>query len=357
MTPLTNKHNPKALPAELTYRKRAVAFIIWWLMWWIITAWLTLYVGFSRITALAEASITTGMLALVGVAMYYAMKSYRPRNENYFYLRLWVLGLAILTTVCETSALGHLFNSDHRYTDFLHNVWPARFCYNFLMISFVSLFNWLWYHFKEQEAEKNRKIAQEQLVKDAELSKLRQQLQPHFLFNSLNSISALVGSRPNEARHMIQQLSDFLRGTLRKEEQQLVSLEEELTHLSLYLEIEKVRFGHRLNTEIHCNEELKKVKLPHLILQPVVENAIKFGLYDTTEAITIRVEVKSENGYLHISVTNPFDPATSTPKPGTGFGLSSAQRRLYLLYARNDLLTAAAADHLFTTTIKIPMTL
>ncbi len=89
-----------------------------------------------------------------------------------------------------------------------------------------------------------------QLAKDAELYKLRQQLQPHFLFNSLNSISALVTSRPEQARKMIQQLSDFLRGTLKKEENQWITLEEELQHLELYLDIEKVRFGHRLHTEL-----------------------------------------------------------------------------------------------------------
>jgi two-component system LytT family sensor kinase len=88
--------------------------------------------------------------------------------------------------------------------------------------------------------------------------KLRQQLQPHFLFNSLNSISALAGSQPEKARHMIQQLSDFLRGTLKRDEQQSVTLEEELHHLQLYLDIEKVRFGSRLQTDIQVEEEVKK---------------------------------------------------------------------------------------------------
>ncbi len=89
-------------------------------------------------------------------------------------------------------------------------------------------------------------------AREAELYKLRQQLQPHLLFNSLNSISALITIQPAQARKMIQQLSDFLRGTLKKEENQWISLEDELQHLQLYLDIEKVRFGHRLNTAIKC---------------------------------------------------------------------------------------------------------
>lgn len=343
------------MPTELTKGKIIWPYLFWWAIWCFITAWLILYAGFPFKNAITEAVLDTVSLALVGVAMFYAMKSYRPRTQNYFYLRIWVLVLAIVLTIGETAVLSRFFEKEEVYTVFLHRIWPLRFCYNFLMISFVSLLNWLVYYFKEQEEVKGRATAQEQLVKDAELSKLRQQLQPHFLFNSLNSISALVGSRPEEARHMIQQLSDFLRGTLRKEEQQLVTLDEELNHLRLYLDIEKVRFGHRLHTEVVCEEAGKQIKLPHLILQPVVENAIKFGLYDTTETITIKVEVTIENGYLIIKVTNPFDPKTAAPKSGTGFGLSSAQRRLYLLYARNDLMQATATDNLFTTTIKIPV--
>ena len=100
---------------------------------------------------------------------------------------------------------------------------------------------------RSKQEHEQRKADAEKLAKEAELFKLRQQLQPHFLFNSLNSINALIGMRPEEARKMVQQLSDFLRGTIKKEETQWVSLEEELQYLQLYLDIEKVRFGNRLN--------------------------------------------------------------------------------------------------------------
>jgi two-component system, LytTR family, sensor kinase len=170
----------------------------------------------------------------------------------------------------------------------------------------------------------------------------------------LNSISALAGSNPDEARKMIHTLSDFLRGTLNKEEQSVVSLKEEVQHLQLYLDIEKVRFGHRLKTEINCDEPCLEMKLPQLILQPIVENAIKFGLYDTTEAVTILIHAQSIQGQLQITVQNPFDPSTSKSGNGTGFGLRSIQRRLYLLYARNDLLETKDVGSVFTTIVKIP---
>jgi LytS/YehU family sensor histidine kinase len=108
-----------------------------------------------------------------------------------------------------------------------------------------------------------------------------------------------------------------------------------------------------LSTIIEDKTE-KEMHLPAMLLQPVVENAIKFGLYDTIEDITIHIYVHEEEEQLIIQVSNPFDPSTSIPRKGTGFGLNSVQRRLYLLFARNDLLFTEVKNSLFFTTIKIP---
>jgi LytS/YehU family sensor histidine kinase len=218
----------------------------------------------------------------------------------------------------------------------------------------AALLTVIWYNRIEQDEREKRKQDLEKLAKDAELFKLRQQLQPHFLFNSLNSINALIGLRPDEARKMVQQLSDFLRGTLKKEETQWVTLQEELQYLQLYLDIEKVRFGNRLTTTMEVEEPATGLKLPALLLQPVVENAIKFGLYDTTGETLIKLYAVKDENNLVIKVLNPFDPETSSPRQGTGFGLKSVQRRLYLLFARTDLLITGAKENIFTTIIKIP---
>lgn len=238
--------------------------------------------------------------------------------------------------------------------EFVDRSLAVRFTIGFLINGFMIAISAIWYSMKERNENIKRKGDAEQLSRDAELYKLRQQLQPHFLFNSLNSISALIGSQPEAARNMIQQLSDFLRFTLKKEEHQWVTLRDELQYLQLYLEIEKVRFGHRLNTEVKSDDAVLNMKLPALLLQPIVENAIKFGLYDTTEVITIRIESKLENNELVISVENPFDPQTATPQRGAGFGLNSVRRRLYLLLNRQDLLKIENEGNVFVTTIKIP---
>src|SRR5204862_1151015 len=244
--------------------------------------------------------------------------------------------------------------SYENYLFFLKRSLFIRASIGFLVLGIVTMSVIIWYNWQEQQTSEQRKTDAEKLAKEAELFKLRQQLQPHFLFNSLNSINTLIGVRPAEARKMVQQLSDFLRGTLKKEEQQWVNLKEEMQYLQLYLDIEKVRFGNRLSTVVNTDESAENLKLPALLLQPIVENAIKFGLYDTMGETIIIISAKNEDNKLIVEVQNPFDPETSAPQQGTGFGLKSVQRRLFLLFARNDLLKTTAKENIFTTTVTIP---
>ena len=122
----------------------------------------------------------------------------------------------------------------------------------------------------------------------------------------------------------------------------------------MYLDIEKIRFGHRLQTEIIISESAQDSLIPALLLQPIVENAIKFGLYDTTGDVLIKIFANQENNQLSITFSNPFDPETASPARGTGFGLASVQRRLYLLFGRNDILQTFVRDKQFITIIIIP---
>ncbi|HTM93655.1 MAG TPA: histidine kinase [Flavisolibacter sp.] len=282
------------------------------------------------------------------------LQFYIPQKNRYGYILGLCSVLAVLWLFLSRSLLTIIIKEASDYERFFSQSTPIRLAIGFLIIGCMALISVLWYTIHDQREIEKRKSEAEKLSKEAELYKLRQQLQPHFLFNSLNSINALIGLQPQKARTMIQQLSDFLRGTLKKEDNQWISLEEELQHLQLYLEIEKVRFGHRLSTEINSETNGMKLQLPAMLLQPVVENAIKFGLYDTTGDITISIEANKEDGNLILQVKNPFDPETASPRKGTGFGLSSVQRRLYLLFARNDLLQTQVQEQLFVTIIKIP---
>src|SRR5690606_17348997 len=139
-----------------------------------------------------------------------------------------------------------------------------------------------------------------------------------------------------------------------KDDQQLISLQEELDHLKLYLDIEKVRFGHRLHVDIKGDEGVMALRLPAMILQPILENAIKHGLYDTTGQVRIRNHARQNDYMLTVEVVNPYDEEHKVKKKSTGFGLRSVERRLFLLYGRNDLLITNGENNTFTTEISIP---
>ncbi len=329
-------------------------FGLCWLCWGVLHAFVLNWYGFAWNIAVWDSVISNLLLAGASLLVTVTLQFYIPQKNKYGYILALCSVLAVLWLFLSRTLLIAIIQEASGYERFFSQSIPIRLAIGFLIIGCMTLISVLWYTIHDQREIEKRKSEAEKLSKEAELYKLRQQLQPHFLFNSLNSINALIGSQPQKARNMIQQLSDFLRGTLKKEENQWISLEEELQHLQLYLEIEKVRFGHRLSTEIKNETDGMNLQLPAMLLQPVVENAIKFGLYDTTGDITISIEAKKNDDSLLLQVKNPFDPETSTPKKGTGFGLSSVQRRLYLLFARNDLLQTETQKQLFITTIKIP---
>jgi two-component system, LytTR family, sensor kinase len=312
------------------------------------------FFGLPWKAAIIDGAISNTLLLLACLLVMNTLRYYLPKGQQYINIFSICLFLTIVWLLLSKWLLKLALGHYDGYPDLLSHSLSIRFSIAFLLLGCVTMISILWFNQLEQKENEERKMDAEKLAKEAELFKLRQQLQPHFLFNSLNSINALIGSRPQEARKMVQQLSDFLRGTIKKEETQWVTLQEELQYLQLYLDIEKVRFGNRLSTAIDVAEEIKELKLPALLLQPIVENAIKFGLYDTTGETVIKLEAVTKDGDLVIRVENPFDPATSSPKSGTGFGLQSVQRRLYLLFARTDLLSTEAKDNTFITTVKIP---
>lgn len=329
-------------------------FAVWWLLWMLLQFIILQQINVDLTHALSDAIVSNIVLGGICYFLSNNMKYYLPRNEKYWYVLVLSLVSCLFWLMIVQAVFYFILPQGDAYQQFFKNSWGIRFGAGFLLTSSMAMFSLLWYGQQEQKEKESRKTETEKLSRDAELFKLRRQLQPHFLFNSLNSISALTASNPEKARQMINQLSDFLRGTLKKDEHQLTTFTDELQSLRLYLDIEKVRFGHRLQTRIVYDDESLACELPALILQPIVENAIKFGLYDTTGEVLISIDGKIENQYLVISVQNPFDTETSPPLKGTGFGLSSIKRRLFLLYSRQDLLKTSQKDNYFITILKIP---
>jgi len=171
----------------------------------------------------------------------------------------------------------------------------------------------------------------------AQLRALKMQLHPHFLFNTLHSISSLVLEDPPKANSMIAQLGDFLRLTLENSNQQLVSLKEETEFLRCYLEIEQVRFGDRLTVALELEPQTLSVQVPHLILQPVVENAIQHAIAPRTARGHINIEAKRLNNLLRLEVRDDGPGiASNDALLGTeGVGLSNVRARLHQIYGSN----------------------
>ena len=332
----------------------ALVFVACWLIWASIQVWLLKYFGVNEKTACTDAAVSYILLSAFCLFIISNMRYYLPKKEKYLYVLIMSFALSALWLALVNFILKAIYKNDNAYLLLLQHTLVLRYIAAFLMIACNTLLSLLWYTQKEQREDDDRRADTEKLARDAELNKLRQQLQPHFLFNSLNSISALTGQQPEKARHMIQQLSDFLRGTLRNEGQQWVSLKDEMEYLQLYLDIEKVRFGYRLRSQTNCEEAALQMMLPSMLLQPLVENAIKFGLYDTIGEVEILISAKKNNSLLEVTVQNPYDETTAMPLKGTGFGLASIRRRLFLIFGRQDLLQIKKEVQLFVVIISIP---
>ena len=191
------------------------------------------------------------------------------------------------------------------------------------------------------------------LAREAELKALRMQLAPHFLFNSLNSISALTGSSPPKAREMCILLASFLRKSLSLGARDQVTLEEELSLISDFLSIERVRFGTRLETEVQVDEEAKRCIIPPLLLQPLVENAVNHGVAHTLEGGTISLSVKRSGSRVVVVIDNPRDP-DSPGRPGAGVGLQIVRRRLDTAFGAEARLDVDKDETRFKVKILFP---
>ena len=192
------------------------------------------------------------------------------------------------------------------------------------------------------------------LARDAELRALKAQVNPHFLFNSLNSISALTSVDPSKAREMCILLAEFLRMTLGLGEKSSIPLSEEMVMLHRYLAIEKVRFGSRLRMEEAVQPELQETQLPPLVLQPLIENAITHGIAHLPEGGLVRLSGRSHNGRVLLAIENTFDPE-STPSRKGGLGLKNVRERLEGRYGNEANMRVSTENDKFLVELSFPV--
>ncbi|MFZ6870530.1 sensor histidine kinase [Undibacterium sp. Di27W] len=203
-----------------------------------------------------------------------------------------------------------------------------------------------------REAER-REAASRLLARDAELQVLRSQIDPHFLFNSLNSISALTAIDAAAARTMTIALADFFRQTLAIAEKEKISLKEELLLCENFLAVEKIRFGKKLGIEFSVATEAENALIPPMILQPLLENAIKHGIRNLAKGGVIMVTIFQRDRWLHIAVENPLSPVPAS-STGNGLGLSNLRQRFFALYGEQARVTWQQTDEKFILEMAMP---
>jgi two-component system sensor histidine kinase AlgZ len=207
--------------------------------------------------------------------------------------------------------------------------------------------------FEAARLDQERSLELRLLAREAELAAFKSQIDPHFLFNCLNSISALCGSEPQAARTMSIRLGEFLRSSLRLAARDLIPLTEEIDLARAYLGIEQVRFGDRLIFEERVDANALTVEVPALVLQPLLENSIKHGLAHQVSGGTITLTGKRDGGRLELCIENPVD-SDSALAQGDGIGLTNVAGRLELLYQGNVRLAVERGEEIFRVTLDLP---
>jgi two-component system LytT family sensor kinase len=335
--------------------------LAYWLIWAITATAYTAILAFVwkvvLMSAVTDALVFSSLSAIMGIAAWNVVKYSALDSASVFNTlttHLVAGGVLVFVLVSGGESLLQVFlNTENKFYDFgsgyhIYRLVVGGFIYILMAINFYLII-----YYEESRSRKIRQAEMDKHLKSAELNMLKAQINPHFIFNSLNSVSSLTLTNPQKAHEMVIQLADFLRYSIRKNADQLVKLEQEIEAIELFLAIEKIRFGKRLKVAVECAAGSEDKLLPALILQPLIENAIKYSLHETDVDSEIKISCQERENELHILITNNFDKDV-VPKKGEGIGLKNVSTRLSLVYNRQDLLDTSIEDDLFKVEIIIP---
>jgi two-component system, LytTR family, sensor kinase len=237
--------------------------------------------------------------------------------------------------------------------NFLNDALPSKIFAGYIMYAIYLVFFYAVNYYQTLKEKIKKEVEYKALIREAELQALKSQINPHFLFNSLNSISSLTISNPEKAQEMVINLSTFMRYSLMHNEKEMVLFSRELDNIKLYLSIEKVRFGRKLNPEFEIDAHCLEAEIPNMILQPLFENAIKYGVYETTDQVTIKTICSYDNNVLRISIVNDYD-ASTIKRRGEGIGLRNIRKRMEIIYNNPDLVKITDHKTSFEVQLIIP---
>lgn len=297
------------------------------------------------------------LIAALGLSFWYSSVYLSIENNQITKVILTHFGGGILISVVWL-ALGYfavisIINDTDMFGNFFIKTIKSRFIIGILYYFLLTAFYYVVIYYSEFQERTVKETELKNLVTEAELRSLKFQINPHFIFNSLNSMSALTEIDPKKAKQMIIKLADFLRYTLANNDRQQNTLNEELKNIKLYLDIEKIRFDDKFIYVEELHEECGKTEIPSMILQPLFENAIKHAVYETLDAVTIKLTCTRQDDFLKITLCNNFEGESH--KKGAGVGLKNIKDRLSLIYQQDNLMEIKKENGKFIVNIFIPL--
>jgi two-component system, LytTR family, sensor kinase len=314
----------------------------------------------DTIVSIVDGFIYNFLLCAMGISFWYIVR-FNTLNSDNFLTVLLNHAAACMISVSIWISVGYillvrLFPDFNSYHSFLLNSLAMRFAIGTVFYTLISLAYYQIIYYKSLQEKLTREAELKTLVNKAELDGLKSQLNPHFIFNALNSISALTISNPDKAREMIIKLSTYLRYSLDQGSKHITSLDDEISNSLLYLDIEKIRFGNRMFFNVSIDDDARKAILPSMILQPLYENAIKHGVYESIKPVSISTKCSLNGNYLIVNIDNDFEEAPSASYKH-GIGLRNIKDRLKLIYGRSDLIDIQTNEGVFQVSLFIPQKL
>lgn len=342
----------------LTRRSRLLLYLLVWILFGLLLAVVLIFGGPAPIYWSFEFAVPIAVvLGLQSLSFWYLVQSLPPGETSALRLTITWTGAIVFSLVVWLGLAyawaQYLLPEGEAYPEQPWGLVTLMAFVGFIGILLGVFGNYLAGAFQRSRSAERRALEMQVLAREAELKSLRAQLDPHFLFNSLNSVAALIGNDTAAARQMCFLMAQFFRKSLTLSRQQSIPLAEEIALVETFLAIERVRFGERLRAEFEVADEVRSVSVPPLVLQPLVENAVHHGVAHLIEGGTVHVHACRREGFLQVVVENPCDP-DRPPSRGTGMGIANVRSRIETLCGQRASVDVDARETSFRVSILLP---
>ncbi|NOY37095.1 MAG: GHKL domain-containing protein [Chlorobi bacterium] len=339
-------------------KKIFILFLLVWIFIAVIHAWwLTSGVGIMISVSTLDSIVYNLLFIILAVVMWFPMRTlYQNRTGPVPLAGGYLLLVAVILTswLAGSNGLIRILTNNADFNNpVLLPLAPWRIITGFFYTLVMILVYYLILYYEEIREKTEKEAELRAIMAENEIKALKAQLNPHFLFNTLNTMGNFIHSDPDKAGDMLVKLSQFLRYSLAHEEKQFVPLSRELDYISVYLDLLRMRYGKKWNFTSEIDDACPKAQIPVMILQPLIENAVRYAFGEKKENGLIRLRCKPDGKDIRLTIQNNFDPEVPSAT-GHGIGLKNIKKRLFLLYGRNNLLQVNRKEDIFEVTLRLP---